>query len=123
VVARLGAHRFRVSVQAPVESRQLETGVTWMERAHGAMLVPPAVVVAIGLTLIPPLRRSTSLTALRPVAGGFAVVLGLCLLAVLQLDLSTGYRWALSCVAVTVVVAAFIPVLLLPTLIALHRHR
>ncbi len=27
-------------------------------------------------------------------AVGFAVALGLCLLALLQLDLSTGYRWA-----------------------------
>ena len=54
------------------------------------MLILPAVVIAIGVALVPPFRRSSSLAAPRPVAVGFAVALGLCLLARLQLDLSTG---------------------------------
>jgi hypothetical protein len=40
-----------------------------------------------------------------------------------QLDLSPGYRWALSWLAVTATLLTFIPFLLVPIVIGLHRHR
>jgi len=58
---------------------------------------------------------------------GAAAVCGAALVArvvlLCQLDLSPGYRWTLSWLAVTAALLTFIPFLLVPVVIGLHRHR
>jgi hypothetical protein len=97
--------------------------LTWLAEPHYELAIPAVVLLAVGLYLLHRYRSMHPLSAVRGRAAGFAAAAGLCLIAAWQLRLSFGYEWALSWLAVTITLLAFIPYLLVPILIDLDRHR
>jgi hypothetical protein len=96
---------------------------SWLESAHLTILLLPAVTLALGLGLLPRFRALNRLSDLRGAATVCGAALAACVVLLWQLDLSPGYRWALSWLAVTATLLTFIPFLLVPIVIGLHRHR
>ncbi|MEJ0006347.1 MAG: hypothetical protein WDM77_08245 [Steroidobacteraceae bacterium] len=100
-----------------------DSALAWLSFPHYQLLIPATVLLAIGLCLLPRYRSLHPLSAVSRLAAGFAAAAGLCLIAVWQLRLSSGYEWALSSLVVTTALLAFIPFLLLPILVDWNRHR
>jgi hypothetical protein len=95
----------------------------WFGRAHSELLLPAFVLAATGVWLLSRLRRTQALGAFAKPATGFGVAAALCLTLVWQLHLPFGYRWSLTCLVATDALLVFLPLLLVPVLIELGRHR
>jgi hypothetical protein len=108
---------------SPAISRYLSNQSAWIESAHLAVLIPAALIMASGLALLSRFRRLNPVSELKGVAIAFCIALAACLILIWQLNLSIGYRWAFSWLAVAAAEVTFIPCLLVPVVIGLQRHR
>lgn len=95
----------------------------WLQVPHWQMFIPTLLLIAFALWLVPKFRHSSDLRALTKIIWGCAVVTGLCLLAVLPLQLAAGYKVALAAMVTAIAISTFIPSLLMPVLFDMNRHR
>lgn len=100
-----------------------ESLLAWLARVHYELLLPVLVLAAAGVWLLRRLKRTHELRAFAKLGGGFGVAGALCLSMVWQLHLPIGYRWSLACLVVVDTLLVFLPLLLVPVLIGLGRHR
>ena len=121
--AALLALTFLIWPVEPTLGRHLSDLSAWAESAHLAVLIPATLIMASGLALLPRFRRLNPVSELKGVAIAFCIALAACLILIWQLNLSIGYRWAFSWLAVAAAGVTFIPCLLVPVLIGLQRHR
>jgi len=103
--------------------RARDSALAWLQSPHYELLIPPVLLIAMALCLLPRFRRLDTLRVLNRLASGVGAVAALCLFAVWQLNLAFGYQWALSWLVVAVALLTFIPYLLVPVLVDLNRHR
>jgi len=67
--------------------------------------------------------RTSPLAALHGVLAGFIAVTVVSPVLIWQLNLSAQHHWALTCFAIATVLCAMIPILRMPALIGMNRHR
>jgi hypothetical protein len=100
-----------------------DSALRWLQSAPLAVVIPALLLSAIALVLLPYFRRVASLRTLGTWAIGFVAVTVLGLAVLSRLNLAPGYRWALSSGLVSVALLTFMPLLLMPILVGMIRHR
>jgi hypothetical protein len=97
--------------------------LAWLHAASLELMIPAAVLAALVLCLLPRFRRVAELRTLRALAAGFLAVTVLSLAALSRLHLPLGYRWASSSGLLSLALLTFMPLLLVPILVGMSRHR
>jgi hypothetical protein len=100
-----------------------ESLLAWLGRAHYELLLPALLLAAAAVWLLQRLQRTQALAAFAKLGTGFGVAGALGLVLVWQLRLPFGYRCSLACLVTVDTLLVFLPLLLVPVLIGLGRHR